>query len=259
MEPAAVDRRILRRYLAYLTTRRYARRSIARAGLVVAALLRLAAPHRGDRRGSRPHAVGTAWRRPPAAGAAVRRADRPARRTVGGRDRSTRSRSACATTPCSSCCTAVACGWASSARWARRTWHYGPAPSRCGARAPSSAWCRCRVRRSRPSTAGSHRGRPALAASGLRADGAEALFVNRRGRPLDAPRRAPHPRSPGAGADASARAAPHLRHPPPRRRSRPPGRAGAARATPIWGRRRSTRTSVAIACAAVYDQTHPRA
>ncbi len=31
MEPAAVDRRILRRYLAYLTTRRYARRSIARA------------------------------------------------------------------------------------------------------------------------------------------------------------------------------------------------------------------------------------
>ncbi len=31
VEPAAVDRRLLRRYLAFLTTRRYARRSIARA------------------------------------------------------------------------------------------------------------------------------------------------------------------------------------------------------------------------------------
>ena len=66
--------------------------------------------------------------------------DAPARRTGAGRRPTTRrGRVARATTPCSSCSTAAACGSPSCAACAPATSTWPAAASRCGARAPSSA------------------------------------------------------------------------------------------------------------------------
>ncbi len=52
-----------------------------------------------------------------------------------------------------------------------------------------------------------------------------------------------------AGADQPPRAAPHLRHPPARRRGRPAGGAGAARSQPTWRRPSCTPMSAGSGCA----------
>ena len=107
--PAAVDRLFLRRYLAYLATRRFARRSIARkaaalrryfgwlvrtGAIPVDPSARLTAP-RGESR--LPHVL------------------RPAELEPLLEAGSTATPSPCGTSPCSSCSTAAGCGSASCA------------------------------------------------------------------------------------------------------------------------------------------------
>ena len=78
-DPVAVDRTLLRRYVAHLTTRRYAKRSVARK---VAALRRYFAwgsAHRPPARRSRRLAVRSPRRRAAAPGAPPGRAQRPPR------------------------------------------------------------------------------------------------------------------------------------------------------------------------------------
>ena len=114
--PTAVDRTLLRRYLAHLATRRYAKRSIARK---VSALRRYFAWAARTRAASpptrRPACQRAAGRRPPAARARARTSSprcSTSRRRARGDDPTP---CAPATTPCSSCSTAAACGSASCA------------------------------------------------------------------------------------------------------------------------------------------------
>ena len=133
-----------------------------------------------------------------------------------------------ATTPCSSCSTAAACGWPSCAASAR--------PTSTSTRGRVTVWGKGakqrrgadqRARRSPPCGRGSPTGRPSSAPADVTRP--TRLFLNRRGRPLTPRdvRRILDRRA--AGADPPPRPAPHLRHPPARRRRRPAGRAGAAR------------------------------
>ena len=254
-EPAAVRRTTLRRYLAFLTTRDYARRSIARKTAALRRyfrwLVRAGRPDGGpDDRACR-HRRGDG-RLPRVLDAgdvaalldAPPPADEPAwRRRI-------------ATTPCSSCSTARACGSASCAgstcdsldleQAAVVVWGKGSKQRRC--RCPHRRWPRRgrgwpSATRWSPTPTGPSRG-CCSATSGA---------------PPHAPRRAPHPRPALAVPDAPARPAPQLRHPPARRGGRPPGGAGAAR--PQRRRHhaalhpRQPRTG----CAAAYDLTHPPA
>ena len=106
-------RTILRRYLAFLTTREYARRSIARKAAALRRYFKwlVRAGHRRRRPDGR--AAGPWRRRAPAAGARPPRPRRAARR------RAARGRAGLAahdaTTPCSRCSTARGCGSASCA------------------------------------------------------------------------------------------------------------------------------------------------
>jgi site-specific recombinase XerD len=204
MEPAAVDRRILRRYLAYLTTRRYARRSIARAASSLRryfAWLRrteviaedpartLSAP-RGDARLPRvlrsdeltvlldePMAVVTLDPEP------IRLRDDAVLELLYGSG--LRVGELCALGPSDLALrTRTVTVWGKGSKQ-RMVPLSGPAVEAL------DGWI--------------HRGRPALAAGGLRADGIEALFVNRRGgrlTPRDVRRildhRAPAPTHPHA-------------------------------------------------------------
>ena len=125
-EPSAVDRLLLRRYLAYLTTRRYARRSIARAA---SSLRRYFAWLRRTGAIAEDPAHTLSAPRGEARLPRVLRADElhalldePPAATLGRR-----SPCAGATTPCSSCSTAAGSGWPSSARstWAMSPWPAG--------------------------------------------------------------------------------------------------------------------------------------
>ena len=233
---------LLRRYLAYLTTRRYAAPHHRPEGVGAAALLRLAPPHR--RHGRRPggHAARAAGRRAAAAGAAARRAERAARRaTRGGRRRSggraaPRRRRARAAVR-----RRAAGGGGVRARHAVRrgsasgSWWCGArAQGTPGAAGRAGAGRRRRLAAARPSElrmAGRHdrlRGDERARRRGGRRPSAAA--VPQPAGPASRPTRRPPPaRPPGRRADASPRPAPHLRHPPARRRRRPPGRPGAAR------------------------------
>ena len=229
-----VDRLVLRRYVASLTTRRLAKRTVARK---VAALRRYfgwARTPAWSRRRSDPRCRC-------AARAGEGRLPRGARRTSelatpcstmpARHDRrrsatSTTSRSggAGATTPCSRCSTAAGCASASCA-------------------APTSTPSISPARRSRVWGKGAKQRRVPLsepAVDALRAWLAMRRDVVDAGRRLGAvrqrARQAAHPtrraadhRSPGGAPDAPARPAPLVRHAPARRRRRPARRAGAAR------------------------------
>ena len=114
--PGAVDRMVLRRYLAYLGTRQYERRSIARKAASLRryfayATKRSLVPSDPARRLS--VSAGTA-RLPRVLnaeelGALLEPEPAPARPRVAGRPRKYELR-ACETTPCSSCSTARGCG-----------------------------------------------------------------------------------------------------------------------------------------------------
>ena len=124
--PADVDRIMLRRYLAFLATRRYSRATIARTaaslrsyfawcakrGLVAGRPLdRLSAPSPDSRL---PRVLGHGELAPAASEPAHRHAGRrPGCRTAGGPR---------GTTPCSSCSTGAGCGWPSCAAWMSATW-----------------------------------------------------------------------------------------------------------------------------------------
>ena len=113
LEPATVKRATVRRYLAHLTTRQFARRTIARK---TAAIRRYYRWLRRERvRAGRPdqRRLGSRWRWPAASCARPARADWAARRA---RPTSTSRRGdAAATTRCSSCCTARGCASANCA------------------------------------------------------------------------------------------------------------------------------------------------
>ena len=221
---------LLRRYLAYLATRRLrpAHASPARPRRCGATSAGCARTGRHRRRPVR-RPVGAPGRRPAAPGAARRRAhalldDPPAAR----RRPTTRAPCAAATTPCSSCSTAAACGWPSCAASTRPTSTSADGGSRCGARASKQRRVPLQraggrrpraVARRRPRAAArppSSPRRRACSSTG----GAGRLDPRDVRRILD--RRSPSP-------DPPPRPAPHLRHPPARRRCRPAGRAGAAR------------------------------
>ena len=92
--PTAVSRLVLRRYLAYLTTRNYAAPIGGAAGLGVEALLRLAAQARGA--GRRPHRVPLSafWRVPAPSGVVAFRTGSPPGRATGEGDRGARTSAA---------------------------------------------------------------------------------------------------------------------------------------------------------------------
>ena len=113
IEPAGVDRLVLRRYVAFLTTRRYAKRTIARKVAALRRYFALAAPRRRHRRRSQRVAAG-AIRRGSAASGAVGHRDRPLARRA-RRPTTSRCGGGIATMPCSSCSTAVVCVSASCA------------------------------------------------------------------------------------------------------------------------------------------------
>ena len=120
-----LDHRTLRRYLAYLDTRGFARSSIARKAAALRSYLRFLQPPRRDRPRPRPRPPRAEGRRRACrASSAADEADdlldggsRPRSTPTGGRRRSTRSpsRSCCATSPCSRCSTAPGCASPSAA------------------------------------------------------------------------------------------------------------------------------------------------
>ena len=234
----------LRRYLAFLATRRYAKATIARTaaslrsyfgwcarrGLVAAdPSVRLSAPSPDSRL---PRVLGHAELDrllEPARRAAPRR---PARRP-----RPVRSPRTCATTPCSSCSTAAACGWPSCAGSTSTT-----STSTSGVVTVTGKGSKQRqvlvhdrCVEARPGLAGRPPG-----GHGRRGVASRRPLLQRAGQPARAPGRAPDPRPPVAGAHPPPRPAPQLRHPPARRGRRPPGGAGTARAMPACRPRRST-------------------
>ncbi len=85
--PTRVDRTTLRRYLAYLSTRRYAPRTIARARLGAAPLLRVAGAHRPHHVRPSGRAARAKGRVTPAPRPAARRAHGAARRAADGHRR----------------------------------------------------------------------------------------------------------------------------------------------------------------------------
>ena len=90
-DPAALDHRTLRRFLAYLDTRGFARSTIARKAAALRAYLRFLRRQGVIDHDPGRHAAGAQGRQPPAPGDPHRRGQRPARRrrrrrsTVGGR------------------------------------------------------------------------------------------------------------------------------------------------------------------------------
>ena len=238
-EPDAADRRVLRRYLAYLNTRGFARRSIARKVAAVPGLPPLPAPHGRDRR---PIPAGRcAPRRARRGSLGCRRRPRPWPCSTPPRLGSTscraratipigRRRSPAATSRCSRCSTAPDCGSASAAGCDSRDCDLdrglvtvlgkGAKVRRVPARRPG-------VRRARAT--GSRHGRPVLATPDSPPD---VVFLNRRGGALgtrDARRIVARASAARRPAPAPARAPARVRDAPARRRRRPAGRAGAAR------------------------------
>ena len=128
--------------------------------------------------------------------------------------------------------------------------------SRCGARGTRSAGCPSTTAARRPSLSGWPRAGPALAGPDSPTGG---RLLEPAGQPARPARRPADPRPPLAGAHPPPRAAPQLRHPPARRRGRPAGGPGAARATPACRPPRCTPTSARNGCVRVYGGTHPRA
>ena len=156
--------------------------------------------------------------------------------TATRRGRKRGSRSCCATTPCSRCCTARASGCRSCAVSTSTISTSIAARPACSARARRSASSRSAFRPAGRSGAYLTRGRPALRARARSAGPAAgaAVFLGARGGRI-APRsvydlvsRALGPLV-GSSAVGPARPAPFRRDASARRGSRPAGRAGAAR------------------------------
>ncbi len=233
---AQVKRTNLRRYLAFLTTREYARRSVARKAAALRryfAWLVRAGHLDAD----------------PTVGLQARGGDGRLPRVLERRDLDEllegalpRGRAGLASSP--------------RRRGARGAVRLGTAGQRAvrartRRRIDLAALGRRRVGQGRQGAAGAAvgpGGGGAAALAGRAPRGASATTCPRRapaasavrqraGSPADPTRRAPDRRPPVTVADPSARAAPQLRHPPARRRRRPAGRAGAARP-----RRRSSTT-----------------
>ena len=228
--PGRVDRRTLRRYLAFLATRGQARRTIARQASALRRYfgwLRRTGRRRPSTRRpglSAPKGEARLPRvlRPDELRAPARRA-RPA--AVDG-DPATRG-STSATTRVLELLYGSGLRVAEATRPRRRRARPRPAAgSSCGARAASSAGAAQRAGRRRPRR---WLGRRPAAPWPPRRARRRAVFLNRRGRrltPRDARRIA---RPAGGGAHPPPRPAPHLRHPPARRGRRPASRPGAAR------------------------------
>ena len=231
-DPAQVDRVLLRRYLAYLTTRRYARATVARKAAALRAVLRLVPGATGSVPRTRPGGC----RRPRPRGrlptvsaegelGALSSLPPPRRGPDPGPSRSPWR---LGTGPSLELLYAPACGWPSCAASTVAGVDLGR-PHGHGDRARATKERRVpdprALRRGPRAVAGRRR-----AGAGREPDSpAEARVLEPPGPPARTPRRAAHPRPALAGAHPPPRPAPHLRHPPARRRGRPAGGPGAAR------------------------------
>ena len=237
--PAALDHRTLRRYPRLPRHPRLRPHHDRPQGRRAPRLPALPPPPRRDRARPRRAPARPEGRQPPAPGHPHRRGRRPARRRRRRRRPRRRprtattpspARSCCATSPCSRCSTAPGSGSPSAAGCASPTATSTAASSPCSARAPRCDGSRSARPRSTRVAAWLDRGRPALATARHRRP--TSVFLNRRGRaltPRDARRVLERHPLPDGRAAPPARAAPRLRYAPARRRSRPPGSAGAPR------------------------------
>ncbi len=190
-DPALVKRTTIRRYLAHLTTRQFARRTIARKTAAIRRYYRWLVAIGTGRGRSDQRRVGPRRPRPTPAGA------RPARAVGSARWRrrpmASPTGGAGATTPCSSCCTAPVCGSASSV---------GCRSRRCrSTAAAATVWGKGAKERRVPVSEPAVRAvRRWLAVRGevLPPEAGDVLFGNERGRRADAARRPPDHRPPVA-------------------------------------------------------------
>ena len=256
--PAGVDRVLLRRYLAYLATRRYARATVARKAAALRAYFRWC--HRRGLVGADPAARLSA----PSAGGrlpkvlshrelagcstptGVRAGDGAGAPAVALRDDAVLELLYAAGLR-----VAELCGLDRGGRRPR-----GPDGHRDAARGTRSAGSRCTTAASTALGGWLAEGRPAMVGPD---EPARGRLLEPAREPARAPRRPAHPRPPLAGAHPPPRPAPQLRHPPPRRRRRPAGGPGAAGPRQPADHPDVHPREQGAPASAVYGRTHPRA